>query len=277
MTAQILGVLDLASVPPAAGEPAGPAAGGPALDAAIERGRQLVAAGAHRVGLVARGGGAVSAEDLGAVVAGLAALAPVALTTDDVDLARAAVSAGATVLDDTDGVLEPVAVEAAGAVGLILVHRPAADHEGRRPAAHQVALALADRARRVADAGVAEVWIDPGPVSDHDLDGGAVLAGLDHLIATGWPVAIDPTPPGRPGSGGEAAGGAGRAGAVAGGEGLDTAASVVDDGGIGASSGSVAAAAYAVTRGAALVRARDVKAISQAVVVASGYTQFRRA
>ena len=48
-------------------------------------------------------------------------------------------------------------------------------------------------------AGVDEVWIDPGfgfgKTLDHNL---ALLAHLDELVATGFPVAVGPVPQGLP-------------------------------------------------------------------------------
>ena len=109
-------------------------------------------------------------------------------------MAEAAVDAGATLINDVSASLWPVA--ARHGVGWVAMHRlgtPATMQQrsplrrrgggGRRPAGRP-----GHQARR---AGVGEVWIDPGigfgKTIDHNL---ALLASLDDLVATGYPVMV---------------------------------------------------------------------------------------
>jgi dihydropteroate synthase len=105
---------------------------------------------------------------------------------------------------------------------------------------------LVDRAERAAQAGVAEIWVDPGlgfaKTTAHNL---ALLAHLDDLVATGWPVAV----------------GLSRkrfTGAVAGGS-EATPAPAPDR-----LEASLAGAVWAMQCGAAMVRVHDVKATADA-------------
>ncbi len=103
-------------------------------------------------------------------------------------------------------------------------------------------------------AGVSEVWIDPGfgfgKTLEHNLD---LLAHLDELVATGWPVLVgtsrkstlgrlladsDGTPDPPPAE-----------------ERLEA---------------SIATATYAMARGAGMIRAHDVRATAQAARVVQG-------
>jgi dihydropteroate synthase len=105
---------------------------------------------------------------------------------------------------------------------------------------------LVDRAQRAAGAGVPEVWVDPGlgfaKTSAHNL---ALLARLDELVATGWPVAIGLS---RKRFTGVLASGCERQPAPP------------ED----RLEGSVAGAVWAMVKGAALVRVHDVKATADA-------------
>jgi dihydropteroate synthase len=109
-------------------------------------------------------------------------------------------------------------------------------------------VARADAARR---AGVAEVWIDPGigfgKSLDHNLD---LLANLDVLVATGYPVLVGTSRKGM----------------------LGTLAARADPGGGGAVpppsdrlEGSLSTAVWALWRGAAMVRVHDVAATVRAL------------
>jgi dihydropteroate synthase len=100
---------------------------------------------------------------------------------------------------------------------------------------------LVERARAARDAGVGEVWVDPGigfgKNVDHNL---ALLAHLDALVGTGFPVLV----------------GASRKrflGVLTG----------VDDP-VDRLEGSLAAATWAMSAGAAMVRVHDVRATVEA-------------
>jgi dihydropteroate synthase len=108
---------------------------------------------------------------------------------------------------------------------------------------------LADRAARAADAGVQEIWIDPGigfgKTVDHNLQ---LLVGLDALVATGYPVLVGTSRKGFLG-----VVGAGPDGAP-----------VPADQRLPA---SLATATYALHRGAGMVRVHDVAATVQAALL----------
>ena len=105
---------------------------------------------------------------------------------------------------------------------------------------------LTERAEEAARAGVGEVWVDPGigfaKTTAHNL---ALLAHLDELVATGWPVVV----------------GLSRKrfiGAIASGD--DRQPGPAED----RLEGSLAGAVWAMVNGAAVVRAHDVKATADA-------------
>jgi dihydropteroate synthase len=113
---------------------------------------------------------------------------------------------------------------------------------------------LVGRAEAATAAGVAEVWIDPGigfgKTLHHNLQ---LLAHLDALAATGWPVLVGTS---RKSS-------LGRLLATS-----DGTAEVppTDD----RLEASVATATWALTRGAGMIRAHDVRATVQAARVVQG-------
>jgi dihydropteroate synthase len=236
---------------------------------ACEHGRELIAEGADIVdvgGESSRPGArpVTEAEELRRVLPVVEALSPlvrVSVDTRKVAVAEAALAAGATIVNDTTGTLWPVA--AAASAGWIAMHCPAepavmAAHAQYGDVVAEVTTDLVARAERARDAGVAELWIDPGigfaKTAAHNL---AILRHLDVLVATGWPVAVGtsrksflggltPRPDGSP--------------------------APVDD----RLEGSLATAAWAVTQGAALVRVHDVTPTVQAVRLAGGHASARR-
>jgi dihydropteroate synthase len=170
--------------------------------AAVERGRVLVSEGADvvDVGGESTRPGAESVdvdEELRRVVPVIEALAgEVRLSVDTTkqEVAEAAVDAGATLVNDVSAALWPVA--ARRGVGWVAMHRQGA------PATMQVDPRYEDvvgevrdflvaRARAAADAGVPEIWIDPGigfgKTVDHNLE---LLASLPDLVGTGHPVTV---------------------------------------------------------------------------------------
>jgi dihydropteroate synthase len=113
----------------------------------------------------------------------------------------------------------------------------------------EVSALLVDWAARAADAGVDDVWIDPGigfgKTVDHNLQ---LLAALDALVATGIPVLVGTSRKGFLGV--LAASPDGTPAPV--GERLP---------------GSLATATWAMQQGAAMVRVHDVAATVQAAVL----------
>ena len=181
----------------------------------------------------------------------------VSIDTRKAPVARAAVAAGATLLNDVGASLGSVAAD----LGVAW----AAMHAQGEPATMQDAPTYRDVVRDVCDelvaradaaraAGVAEVWIDPGigfgKTHQHNL---ALLAHLEELVATGYPVLV--------GTSRKAFLGAllGRSDGVEG-------PTPADD----RLEGSLATATWAMACGARMVRAHDVRATAQAARVIGG-------
>lgn len=187
------------------------------------------------------------------VVAALAAQLPagrrLSVDTRKVVVAEAAIDAGASIVNDVSASLWPVAARhGAGWVAMHMRGEPS-DMMHRAHYADvvaEVAAYLVDRAERASEAGVREIWLDPGigfaKTTRHNL---AVLAALPRLVATGWPVAV----------------GVSRkrfTGVLAGGESKPAPLSERLE-------GSLAAAVWAALAGASMVRVHDVKATADAV------------
>jgi dihydropteroate synthase len=235
--------------------------------AAVAHGRSLLAEGADWLdvgGESTRPGAAPvePAEELRRVIPVVEALAAegarVSIDTRKPTVARAAVVAGATLLNDVGG--------ANGAVAAELGVAWAAMHAQGEPATMQddprygdvvaeVRDDLVARAEAARAAGVPEVWIDPGigfgKTHAHNL---LLLAHLDELVATGLPVLVGTSRKGFLGS---------ILGASDGTEGP----APVDD----RLEGSLATATWAMTCGAAMVRAHDVRATVHAALVIGGH------
>jgi dihydropteroate synthase len=174
---------------------------------AVARGCQMVAEGADVVDV----GGestrpravAVSQdEELRRVVPVVRALARelsgtharVSVDTRKRAVAEAALEAGATIVNDVSASLWPVA--ARGDAGWVAMHMKGEPSEMMSLAHYgdivvEVRDYLVERAEQAADSGVKEIWVDPGigfaKTTAHNL---AILRRLDHLVATGWPVAV---------------------------------------------------------------------------------------
>src|SRR5579875_1883768 len=208
--------------------------------------------------------GVDEAEELRRVIPVIEALASrvrVSVDTRKRAVAEAAVAAGASIVNDVSSQLWPVA--AASGAGWIATHmrgEPAsmADLAHYDDVVGEVRDYLLERAERAAAAGVDEVFIDPGigfaKGASHNL---AVLAHLDELVATGWPVVVGTSRKSflgrlvaRPG---------------------EPPAPVHDR-----LEGSLATAAWALTQGAAMVRVHDV-APTVATARLLGVTADRRA
>ncbi len=169
---------------------------------AITRGHEMIAEGADIVdvgGESTRPGAELVPveEELRRVLPVVDALAPhvrVSVDTSKEVVAEAAVAAGATLINDVSASLWPVAGRLG--VGWVAMHRkgsPASMQDDPRydDVVDEVRDLLVDRAQRATAAGVSEVWIDPGigfgKTVEHNL---ALLAGLDALVATGYPVLV---------------------------------------------------------------------------------------
>ncbi len=236
-------------------------------DSFSDGGRYLdhAAAIAHGLGLAAGGADVVDVggestrpgadpvpedEELDRVVPVVTALAPhvrVSIDTRKAGVADAAVGAGATLVNDVSASLHEVAAD--HGVGFVAMHMLGAPETMQRdPRYHdvvaEVAAFLVERATVARDAGVEEVWVDPGigfgKTAAHNL---ALLARLDVLVATGFPVLVATSR--------KRFLGALLADADGGGPPVGT-----DD----RIEGSVATAVWSYAAGAAMVRAHDVAA-----------------
>lgn len=142
-------------------------------DDAIAHGFEMVAEGADLVdvgGESSRPGASPvdEAEELRRVVPVVAALSPrVRVSVDTVKpaVAAAAVDAGATLVNDVSGLLWPVAAERS--VGWVAMHMQGTPRDMQRSPRYRDVVGevfgwVLDRAATAAEAGVAEVWVDPG-------------------------------------------------------------------------------------------------------------------
>jgi dihydropteroate synthase len=179
-------------------------------------------------------------EELRRVLPVVEALAPhirVSIDTRKAEVAQAALAAGASLLNDVSATLAPVA-RAAGA-GWVAMHMRGEPRTMQEAPLYDdvVAEVRAFLVERAATAGVEEVWIDPGigfgKTMEHNL---ALLAHLEELVDTGYPVVVGTS---RKAFLGRLTGGA-----------------PADD----RVEASVATAAWAMSRGASMVRVHDVAA-----------------
>jgi dihydropteroate synthase len=201
------------------------------------------------------------AEELRRVVPVVEALADaglrVSIDTRKASVARAAVAAGATLVNDVSASLGEVAAE----LGVAW----AAMHAQGEPATMQDAPSYDDVVREVRDelvaradaaraAGVPEVWIDPGigfgKTHQHNL---TLLAHLDALVATGYPVLVGTSRKGFLGT------------LLGRSDGLAGPAPVLDR-----LEGSLSTATWAMACGVRMVRAHDVRATAHAARVIGG-------
>jgi dihydropteroate synthase len=171
-------------------------------DAAVEHGLRLIAEGA---GVVDVGGESTrpgaepvdEIEECRRVVPVIEALAPhtrVSIDTRHPSVAEAAIAAGATLVNDVSADLWEVA--AAAGVGWVALHmqgdpRTMQAHPRYDDVVGEVRNFLVERAERAVEAGVPEVWVDPGigfgKSVDHNL---TLLRRLDELVAAGHPVLV---------------------------------------------------------------------------------------
>ena len=191
--------------------------------------------------------------DLDDVVAGSVRIS---IDTRHAEVARRAVAVGATIVNDVSSTLDGVAADLG--VGWVAMHmqgdpRTMQDEPAYDNVVVEVRDFLVDRAERAAAAGVPEVWIDPGigfgKTTGHNL---ALLAHLDALVSTGWPVVLGVS---RKRFLGELTGCSDQRGADG-----TVEPTPVDD----RREASVAMAAWAFLQGVRVVRAHDVRATVQA-------------
>jgi len=179
----------------------------------------------------------------------LAGRARISVDTTKRAVAEAALEAGATILNDVSASLWPTAAQARA--GWVAMHMRGGPSDMMSLTSYgdvvaEVKAFLVDRAERAAQAGVAEIWVDPGiGFAKTTVQNLAILAHLDKFVATGWPVAV----------------GLSRkrfTGAVVGGN--DAAPAPASD----RLEASLAGAVWAMQCGAAMVRVHDVKATADA-------------
>ena len=240
----------------------------PDVDAAVARGRAMLAEGADVIdvgGESTRPGAAPVplAEELDRTVPVVAALAPdaavtgarISIDTRHAEVAVAALEAGATIVNDVSASLDPVA--AAHGAGWIAMHmqgEPPTMQDAPRydDVVVEVLADLLDAVARGRAAGVTELWIDPGigfgKTHHHNWQ---LLAGLDRFVATGIPVAVGTSRKGFLGA------------ALAAADGTEQAPPTDDR-----LAGSITTAVWAATMGAAMIRVHDVRATVHAVSVA---------
>jgi dihydropteroate synthase len=236
-----------------------------APDAAIERGRAMVAEGAAVVdvgGESSRPGAEPVSEDeeLARVVPVIEVLAHevrISVDTTKPGVARAAVAAGATLINDISASLHEVAAETgAGWVAMHMQGSPATmqDHPTYDDVVGEVVDFLADRVRSARAAGITEIWVDPGiGFGKSDAHNLALLRNLDRVVDLGQPVVVGTS---RKGFLGRILGES-----DAGGPDGDPA--PVDD----RLEGSLATATWAMLQGVHMIRAHDVLATVQAARV----------
>ncbi len=232
-------------------------------DAALAHARALVAQGAHWIDVGGestrpRAEPVPEAEELRRVLPVVEALAAegvaVSIDTRKAAVAEAAVAAGARMVNDVSASPALAAVAAATGVAFVAMHMrgdPATMQQDPRydDVVAEVRDYLVARADAARAAGVAEVWVDPGigfgKTLDHNLD---LLANLDVLVATGYPVLVGTSRKAMLGQ---------------------LAARATPGGGVAPESdrleGSLATAVWARLAGAAMVRVHDVGATVRAL------------
>jgi dihydropteroate synthase len=230
------------------------------LERALARGLEMIAEGADVIdvgGESSRPGArpVPEAEELRRVVPVIEALARhvrVSVDTTKPAVAEAALSAGATLLNDISASLWPVAASCgAGWVAMHMRGTPGTMQDDPRydDVVGEVHGFLIERARQAVEAGVREVWVDPGigfgKTARHNL---TLLHHLPVLAASGFPVLVGTS---RKGFLGLLAGGPGE-------ERAPVAQRLP---------GSIATATWAMLAGAAMVRVHDVAAAFQSAIL----------
>jgi dihydropteroate synthase len=186
------------------------------------------------------------------VVPVIEALAPhvrVSVDTRNRPVAEAAIAAGATLLNDVSASLHEVAAEAG--VGWVAMHMQGTPQTMQADPRYEDVVAevrafLVAKAEAGREAGVEEIWIDPGigfgKTAAHNL---LLLRRLRVLTASGWPVLV----------------GTSRKGFL----GRLTGDAPPED----RREASLASAVHAIANGAGMVRVHDVRPTAQAVRLAA--------
>jgi len=244
-------------------------------DEAVARGLEMVDEGADVVdvgGESTRPGAepVAEAEELRRVVPVVEALAGrvrVSIDTTKAAVAQAAVRAGATLVNDVSASLWPVAADLG--VGWVAMHRQGTPTDMQRAPRYtdvvaEVGRLLLERLGRALEAGVAEVWVDPGIGFGKTLHHNTELLGhLGDLVAE--------------------AHAAGAAGVVVGSSRKESMGTLGRPAGAAALAvadrlePSLATAVWAMTQGATMVRVHDVAATVQAAVLVGAVGQDSRA
>ncbi len=243
------------------------------VDRAVERGAEMLDEGADIIDIGGEstrpGADAVSVDtELGRVIPvieGLRSRRPtcrISIDTRRPEVATAAIVAGASVINDVSASLHQVAADTgAGWIAMHMRGQPA-DMQYRPHYANVVAEVtefLVERAEAGREAGVQEIWIDPGfgfgKSEAHNL---SLLAGLRRLVDTGWPVAVGLSRKSMLGA------------ILARSDGADVPVPADDR-----LEGSVATATYAMLLGASMIRVHDVKAAWQAATVVAADPKWK--
>ena len=234
-------------------------------DAAVAHGRALIAEGADVVDVGGEstrpGAEPVAVEEeirrVESVIAALAGEVRVSVDTRHAPVAEAAVAAGATMINDVSASLHETAARL-GVAWLAMHMQGEPGTMQAEPHYENVVAEVRDhlvaRAEAAVAAGVREVWIDPGigfgKTVEHNLD---LLAHLDELVATGWPVVVGTSRKSTLGR------------LLADSDGTLDPPPAEDR-----LEASVATATWAMARGAGMIRAHDVRATAQAARVVQG-------
>lgn len=188
----------------------------------------------------------------------------ISIDTRRAEVARAAVEAGASIINDVSASLHLTAADTgAGWIAMHMRGEPTSmQHRPRYgDVVAEVTEFLVDRAEAGRNAGVNDIWIDPGfgfgKTEAHNL---ALLAGLRTLVDSGWPVTVGLSRKSMLGS------------ILARSDGADVPAPADDR-----LEGSVATATYAMLLGASMIRVHDVKAGWQAATVVAADPQWKGA
>lgn len=238
-------------------------------DAAVAHGRQLLDEGADvlDVGGESTRPGAEPVgidEELARVVPVVEQLAPaaaaagrrVSVDTRHAEVARTALAAGATIVNDITASLEAVAAEAgAGWVAMHMQGEPATMQRQPRygDVVAEVLDALSAAAHRGRDAGVPELWIDPGiGFGKRATHNWTILGALDRFVATGVPVLVGTSRKGFLGA------------AMRDADGVEDPTPPQDR-----LEGSITTATWAATMGVAMIRVHDVRATVAALGAAA--------
>ena len=178
---------------------------------AVRRGLEMVAEGADLVDVGGEstrpGSEAISeSEELRRVLPVIEAMAgragvPISIDTQKPGVARRCIEAGASILNDIGGLRNPAMVDVAAELRVSVVVM----HMRGRPSTMQCDTAYADLLSEIREylerqgeiarqAGIEEIAVDPGlGFGKTARQNFAILAGLRHIQATGYPVLIGPS------------------------------------------------------------------------------------